>query len=95
MAIINNSFKFNPHNPLDWEHQAYEHFKMQWMLSHGYTLYDLLNIIGECMTEFSEDLDEAIDNFERNIGFGGELWPCFGEFMDCEYYEYGYDKEDS
>lgn len=88
-------FRYKPHSDLDREHQAYEHYKLVWMFSHGYTLYDLYGEIISVMTEFSEDLDEAIENFESNIGFGGEIWPCFEEFMSCEYHECGYDKEDS
>lgn len=89
-------FRFNPHSELDRGRQAYEHYKLVWMLSHGFTLRDLYTEISNAMVEYSEDLDEAIENFEMNIGFGsGSLWPCYDEFMGCEYHECGYDKEDS
>jgi len=88
-------FKFNPHSLLDKEHQAYEHYKMVWMLNHGYTLHNILLALDYCMSEYSEDFDEAIENFENNIGFHGEIWPYFYEFMQCEYHECGYDKEES
>lgn len=88
-------FKFKPHSDLDREHQAYEHFKLLWMLSHGYTLYDFINQIEKLMAEFCEDFDESLENFEDNVGFSGSIWPGFDEFMHCEYHQCGYDKEDS
>ena len=66
---------------------AYERFKLEWMLTHGYTLQDLVDEL-EKLREESPDLLSLHDIFadwEYGCGSGSEIWPCFEEFLDCEY----------
>lgn len=34
------------------------------------------------------DMEKIFDQWVMDSGFGGEIWPCFREYLDCEY-EYG------
>lgn len=68
--------------------KMYEYFKLMWMQEHGYSLEDL---IGQLESARQDLLDEdasiqtVYEHWEDNIGFGGEIWPCFEEFLDYEY----------
>lgn len=66
--------------------KAYERFKLWWTLTHGYTIKELgalvYNHIEACKNDYTGTLDEYI----QETGFAGaNIWPCFNEFMDCEY----------
>ena len=67
---------------------AYEQFKLEWMLAHGYTLQDLVAEL-EKLREESPDLSlpDIFADWEYGYGFSSEIWPCFDEFLDCEYKE--------
>lgn len=69
--------------------KAWEKFKLQWMIDHGYTLVDLINELEMVREESDEDatLDEIFDQWEFGFGFGSEIWPCYDEFIECEYQE--------
>lgn len=72
---------------------AYERFKLWWMMTHGYSLRDLMQTIDSISEELHEDdPDFAIDsqvnalNIIEEFGFGGgSIWPCYDEFLDHEY----------
>lgn len=73
-----------PHTPESF--RAYERFKLQWMLDHKHTLQELL-----CeLDAYSEDcgdagsMQELLDVWEKDRGFGGEMWPCYEEWLECE-----------
>lgn len=73
-----------PHSPESF--CAYERFKLQWMLDHKHTLQELL-----CeLDAYSEDcgdagsMQELMDVWEKDRGFGGEMWPCYEEWLECE-----------
>lgn len=73
-----------PHSPESF--RAYECFKLQWMLGHKHTLQELL-----CeLDAYSEDcgdagsMQELLDVWEKDRGFGGEMWPCYEEWLECE-----------
>ena len=71
------------------EEKEYERFKLLWMISHGYTLRDLIGEL-EKMREESDDattIQSLFDDWEFGYGFGSEIWPCFNEFMEHEYME--------
>lgn len=65
--------------------QRYELFKLEWMISHGYTLQDLIDELN-CCEGF--DTDKALhfiyNDWENNVGFGGSIWPCYQEWLECE-----------
>lgn len=74
--------------------KAHEFFKLWWMLKHGYTLSDLVRELSEFQYEDPEDSDristpvsDIFRDWEADTGFGGEIWPCLAEFLDCEYRE--------
>lgn len=66
--------------------QEYEQFKLQWMLSHGYTLCDLITALSEYQQDGYEDasIDHIFADWEFGCGFGSEIWPCFDEYLDSE-----------
>ena len=69
---------------------AYEQFKLEWMLAHGYTLQDLvaeLENLREAARSGDVDAMYIFADWEYGYGFGSEIWPCFDEFLDCEYKE--------
>jgi len=68
--------------------KAYEKFKLQWMINHGYTLTDLINEL-EKMRHEEDDmaLQTLFADWEYGFGFSSEIWPCFEEYLECEYLE--------
>lgn len=67
---------------------AYERFKLQWMLEHGFTLRDLVEELEKSREETPElPLTAIFSNWEFGFGFGSQIWPCFEEFLDSEYKE--------
>lgn len=72
---------------------AYEKYKLDWMLHHGYTLEDLVGALSDYMEEVNEDLVVVFDVWESDCGFGSEIWVCFDEFIDSEYQDMGYMKQ--
>lgn len=65
---------------------AYQRFKLEWMLSHGYTLEALMKELDEIRDDMGPDatISDLFDTWERDVGFGSEIWPCFGEWQECE-----------
>lgn len=88
-GIINPNFKTD----MDIKKIAYEKYKLDWMLRHGYTLEDLVSELSDCMTEVNEDFVVVFDVWESDYGFKSEIWTCFDEFIDNEYQDYGYMKQ--
>ena len=76
------------------ENKLYQLYQMDWMMSHGYTMYDVM----DAMTEFFQDEDNEVELvglqsqadwfdkwLEEGNGFNGEIWASFDEFMDTEF----------
>lgn len=70
---------------------SHEMFKLLWMIEHGKTLKDLVRELQNMQYDDPEDSDristpitELFDEWEYDRGFGGSIWPCMGEFLDCE-----------
>lgn len=69
----------------------YEKFQLEWMISHGYSLNDLITALTDYRNE-QDDADalywspsETFDSWEDECGFGsGSLWPCEAEFNQVE-----------
>lgn len=70
---------------------AYEKYKLDWMIQHGYTLKDLITEL-ENMREEDEDasLETLFEDWEDEYGFDSEIWACYDEFMDIEFYDSEY-----
>ena len=71
--------------------QAYEIFKLQWMIDHGYSIPDLIAQL-EAMVEEDENesgirtgLQSLLQDWEFGIGFDGSIWPCYQEFLENEF----------
>lgn len=75
---------------MDIKKIAYEKYKLDWMLNHGYTLDDLISVLSDCIEEAKEDLAVVFDVWESDYGFGSEIWVCFDEFIDNEYQNSAY-----
>ena len=65
---------------------AYERYKLDWLLKHGYTLTDLMNELDKCQEENPDDsVSQLFVDWEYGFGFGGEVWACYQEFLENEY----------
>lgn len=68
--------------------RVYERFKLKWMMDHGFTITDICKLGDEyCKEVEPEDRSEiTFEDYLEDVGLGsGSLWPCFDEFMDCEF----------
>lgn len=80
--------------------KAYERYKLHWLMTHGYTLNDLIkelqsvvidgNDPGELDSvtltkdELSTIVVDAMSYVENEGGFGGEIYACLDEFRGAE-----------
>lgn len=66
--------------------QEYELFKLEWMISHGFTLKDLMSELAVTWenSDWDGDLPSIFMDWEYDSGFGGTIWPCFEEWLECE-----------
>lgn len=75
--------------------KAFERFKLQWMLDHGYTLADLIECMEVMIHEDEQGglrtkLSELFDRWEFGVGFAdGSVWPCYDEYLQNEAQEPG------
>ena len=69
----------------------YERFKLTWMLDHNFTLADLIRELDILVADSdpSLSLEALFADWEFGYGFGSQIWPCFEEFLECEYKEMG------
>lgn len=88
----------------DFQNKCYESYKLDWMLSHGYTLTDLFYIttslaseqVAEGETPITSDDTELFawnvkDRFLSDTGFGsGSLYVCQDEFLTHEFLDPDY-----
>lgn len=76
-----------PNNPIN----AYEQFKLRWMIDHGYGLDDLIRNLESMIEEDGNasgvrtSLQSLYSDWEFGIGFDGTIWPCYQEFLETEY----------
>ena len=70
---------------------AYEKYKLDWMLSHGYTFADLMKEL-DIMQEESPDntVSQLFDDWEYGFGFASEVWACYDEFIGHEFLDKAY-----
>lgn len=75
---------------------AYEKYKLDWMLSHGWTLEVLFLQLDSLWSEEENPDDMApsdyFNEFECNDAFGGSLYSCMNEFLNMEYKDKNYMK---
>lgn len=90
-GVINPNFKKG--KKMSIKNIAYEKYKLDWMLRHGYTLTQLIGELAYYMAEANEDLETVFDVWEFDYGFGSEIWVCFDEFVVNEYQDKQYMKQ--
>lgn len=72
--------------------KAYQLYKIDWLSSHGYTLDDVLKKVWTIINHVGFDIEveaDLLDAFEE-VGFNGEIYACFDEFIDNEYQDNHY-----
>jgi hypothetical protein len=88
-----------------FEETCYRAYQLDWMISHGYTLLDLKEILtGLAVEDIEEDplrsptaetsiraeADCVTERFLYDVGFDGSLYVCKDEFLGAEYQDEGY-----
>ena len=91
----------------DFEERCYRAYQLDWMISQGYSLHDLKEILtgiavenveaglAETLTDAESVRTEATDltdSFLDDTGFHGSLFVCKDEFLGAEYLDEGYMK---
>lgn len=71
---------------MDIKKIAYEKYKLDWMMGHGYTLVDIMNELDD-MQEDEPDtcVSNLFSDWEYEFGFESEIWACYDEFLECEF----------
>ena len=63
----------------------YQKYQLQWMIDHDHSIDELIDELHTFQKDWA-DSDEPINDmyfiWERQIGFGGELWACQREWED-------------
>lgn len=74
------------------ERIAYEKYQLDWLKNHNFSIKDLLQEIET--VPFSRERNVVEDKLEafEEIGFNGEIYVCFEEFLDNEFQEKDYMK---
>lgn len=69
----------------------YEKFQLQWMIDHGHSLRELLEELERVQYDDPENdahistpVTELFVEWERDRGFGSEIWPCEAEYESRE-----------
>lgn len=68
--------------------RMYETSKLVWMDEHGYSLEDLISQLENVRQDLLDEdasIQTVYEHWEDNVGFGGEIWPCFEEFLDFQH----------
>lgn len=78
---------------------VYEAYKLWWMLMHGYTLTDYVNVLVAASNErislggypvrTTDKIFDVLVQDAEEIGFEGSLWVCEDEFFDTDIYNAG------
>lgn len=78
---------------------VYEAYKLWWMLMHGCTLGDYVNILATANNErislggypvrTTEKIFDVLVQDAEDVGFEGSLWVCEDEFFDTDIYNAG------
>lgn len=56
------------------------------MIEHGFTVADICDLADTYASDVEDKSDYPFQEFLEEQGLGnGALWPCYDEFMDCEY----------
>lgn len=61
---------------------AYQKYQLQWMIDHDHPLDELVARMAEYQVDCNElgQVDEIFNEWEYNVGFGGEIWVSYLEW---------------
>lgn len=68
----------------------YERYQLEWMISHGYSILDLIKELesyfdAETYLEKEKiNLQQAFNDWELDSGFNGSIYACEEEFLSLE-----------
>lgn len=69
----------------------YQKYQLEWMISHGFSLQDLMTELTKLQYDDPENSDtistpvsELFDEWVSDIGFDSEIWACEDEWNECE-----------
>ena len=67
----------------------YNKYILNWMIEHGYSIYDLINKLEEMREMYEAEkinftIWDLFNEWEFNEGFNGEIWACYGEWLANE-----------
>lgn len=69
----------------------YQKYQLEWMISHGFSLQDLMTELTKLQYYNPEDRDaisipvlELFNEWEADIGFGSEIWTYENEWNEWE-----------
>lgn len=62
----------------------YEEYRLRWMIDHGKGIGDLIESLDDFAREGAWDMgvSELFDTWERDCGFGSEIWACEDEYRE-------------
>ena len=75
---------------------CYELYKIDWKYSHitKYTeMYNIKNYYECLITDDIDSKEYTYNDYLEEVGYDGELYVCYDEFLDNEYLEEDYIKE--
>lgn len=71
---------------------AYGRYQVHWLLAHGHTLEELVKEVNDVANEMTGEpgsladlVFHAFQEWESDVGFGGEIYACMDEFAENEY----------
>ena len=71
--------------------QAYEVFRLKWIIDHGFSVFDLVKNLDAMIEEDQNEsgvrtsIQSLFQDWEFGIGFDGAIWPCYQEFLEQDY----------
>ena len=65
---------------------AYRKYQLDWLSDHGYCIEDIYNLADQWHIEKNNhEFDGSFGEYIEEYGFGGDIWACYDEFIECEY----------
>lgn len=80
---------------LDWKtdllrKKLYKRFQFFWLAEHNHTVPELVKSVMDYADDaygdfFGHPYEELVEEWEKECGFSGEVYPCYSEFITSEY----------
>lgn len=80
---------------LDWKtdllrKKLYKRFQFFWLAEHNHTVPELVRSVMDYADDaygdfFGHPYEELVEEWEKECGFSGEIYPCYSEFITSEY----------